>query len=94
MNYEIQRIPTKIEGLDCLLYGGLDITRLPFSIVIRGGMSKRCPVASRDATGRVAYRTFSICLLTALLQLERHGQGDTYADGLPRIASRLPTLWQ
>ena len=34
---EVQRIPTKIYGLDKLLYGGLDIIRRPFSIVIRGG---------------------------------------------------------
>lgn len=33
----IQRIPTKIYGLDKLLYGGLDIIKNPFTIVIRGG---------------------------------------------------------
>lgn len=33
----IQRIPTKIYGLDKLLYGGLDILKTPFTIVIRGG---------------------------------------------------------
>lgn len=36
-NSTIQRIPTKIYGLDKLLYGGLDITKTPFTIVIRGG---------------------------------------------------------
>lgn len=34
---EIQRIPTKIYGLDKLLYGGLDVIKRPFTIVIRGG---------------------------------------------------------
>lgn len=36
-NNVIQRIPTKIYGLDKLLYGGLDIIKTPFTIVIRGG---------------------------------------------------------
>ena len=36
-NNEVQRIPTKIYGLDKLLYGGLDIIKRPFTIVIRGG---------------------------------------------------------
>lgn len=36
-NDVIQRIPTKIYGLDKLLYGGLDIIKTPFTIVIRGG---------------------------------------------------------
>ena len=33
----MQRIPTNISGLDELLYGGLDIIKAPFCIVIRGG---------------------------------------------------------
>lgn len=37
-SYEIQRIPTRIEGLDRLLGGGLDIIRKPFTIVLRGGV--------------------------------------------------------
>lgn len=36
-NNEVQRIPTQIYGLDKLLYGGLDIIKRPFTIVIRGG---------------------------------------------------------
>lgn len=36
-NCEIQRIPTQIYGFDKLLYGGLDIIKRPFTIVIRGG---------------------------------------------------------
>lgn len=36
-NNEVQRIPTKIYGLDKLLYGGLDIIKRPFTIIIRGG---------------------------------------------------------
>ena len=36
-NNEVQRIPTRICGLDNLLYGGLDIIKRPFTIVIRGG---------------------------------------------------------
>lgn len=36
-NNEVQRIPTRIYGLDKLLYGGLDIIKRPFTIVIRGG---------------------------------------------------------
>lgn len=36
-NNEVQRIPTKMFGLDKLLYGGLDIIKRPFTIVIRGG---------------------------------------------------------
>ena len=35
---EVERILTKIYGLDKLLYGGLDIINRPFSIVIRGGV--------------------------------------------------------
>ena len=34
---EVRRIPTKINGLDRLLYGGLDFMKKPFTIVIRGG---------------------------------------------------------
>lgn len=34
---DVRRIPTKIRGLDKLLYGGLDIIKRPFTIVIRGG---------------------------------------------------------
>lgn len=36
-NNEVLRVPTKIYGLDKLLYGGLDIIKRPFTIVIRGG---------------------------------------------------------
>lgn len=36
-NNEVQRIPTQIYGFDKLLYGGFDIIKRPFTIVIRGG---------------------------------------------------------